>query len=190
MSDISDLASEVAPVSKGNQLLMASYPSSSTLSSVGYTPDALVFSTAAQLNSSRMYISELKSQKQRFEDVSKYALKIQAILDRPATPQPIIGTQSSTSFGGAEGEDVNAKRKQPSQRTLMTETKLSSRLIRLESLVKASIEEQYDLLRRIDLIKEERTLKDERYCRLITNACHLTDIDNMEDLLSKIDESM
>lgn len=149
-------------------------------------------STAAQLNSSRIYISELKNQKEKFEDMSKYASKLQTVLERPSTPQPIIGGVAA-SLSLATGNDIDdGKRKVSSQRTLMTETKLSSRLIRLESLVKASNEEQLEILRRIELIKEERGLKDARYARLIAQACKLGEggENQVEDLLEKIEETM
>ena len=163
--------------------------SCSNLSSVGPLLDGQVFATAAQLASSKQYISELKYQKDRFEEVLKYAGKLQSILDRPSTPLSILPTTSEAVNDEAENNKRLKMDRPAAQRMMLQETKLSSRLIRLESLVKASKEEQYDLLKRIDLIKQERALKDERYIRLIATACSKSP-DSMEAVLGKIAEHL
>ena len=164
--------------------------SNSNLSSVGPLLDGHVSATSAQLASSIVYISELKYQKTRFEEVLKYAGKIQANLDRPSTPLSIRSSSNEHDNDDVDNNSNNKRQKldrQASQKILLQETKLSSRLIRLESLIKASKEEQYDLLKRIDLVKQERVLKDERYVRLIATTCSKAP-ETMEGILAKVAE--
>lgn len=170
--------------------------SSSTLSSIGPLLDSQVSSTAAQLASSKLYIAEMKYQKARFEEVLKYAGKVQVALERPSTPLSILPTANDGANEEADQNGaVGVKRPRAgqvamnAQRTLAQENKLSSRLVRLESMVKASKEEQYELLKRIELIKQERVLKDERYTRLISTAC-TRNPDAMEGILTKIADNL
>lgn len=166
--------------------------SCSTLSSMApLLPDGQVSATAQQLASSRMHVAEMKYQKAKFEEVLKYAGKVQVGLNRPSTPLPLGIVPTTTISDPTPTEDETAKKRVPGAalRQHQQETRLSARLIRLESLVKASKEEQYEILKLIDLIKQERALKDERYCRLIATAFKCVP-EAMEGILMKIGEHL
>ena len=73
------------------------------------------------------------------------------------------------------------------QKSAVLESKLSSQLVRLESQIKSSVEDQGELLKKMDLIRQERLLKDERYLEMV-GILTGEKPEMMEEILSKIAE--
>lgn len=212
MSDVSiDFDEEDIGHKKGLEPVKMSFSrkqSSSTLSNSGldHANETQVASTMAYLSPGRIYVSELKHQKERFEVILKYSSKIETSLLRDiSNPNPTTSTDSKpyasavNSMPVAEGNEGDRATKKlkigndfsepipQSHKAMLQETRLSSQLHRLETLVKTSQQTQVDLIKKLDLIKEERILKDERYLKMVAMICKESP-ELMGEILEKLSE--
>jgi hypothetical protein len=189
---------------------MSRKQSSSTLSTSGldHANETQIASTMAYLSPGRIYVSELKHQKERFEVILKYSSKIEASLTRDiSNPNPMPSKDSKpyvaaiNSMPVAEGGEEERATKRlkvgdesesvvptiQSQKTTLQETRLQSQLVRLETLVKTCQDNQVGLIKKLELVKEERLLKDNRYLKMIAMICRESP-EFMGEILEKLSE--
>jgi hypothetical protein len=118
-------------------------------------------------------IQELKYYKDRFDLVQKHSEKIRTSINQPP---------SHHEFDIKETTSRNVY----SQKTMMAETRLSSQLIRLDSMVKASLQDQNELLLKLDVLKTERGIKDKRYTEMLAVVCHVNS-EMIENIVTKFE---
>jgi len=188
MSDVSiESDSEIAEERKSLRDQLIRKASSSTISNSGmieHAKDSNVLSTFAHLGSAKVYLHELRWQKDRFSSILRTANKIEGQLLKSGT-KSFGATTSFASSGTEEHDSKRQKLNTSGQKLALQETKLSSQLQRLEALVKASQEEQEKLIKNIDLIKQERSLKDARYLGMMSTICQ-ENPEMMEDILDRV----
>ncbi|KAI8898112.1 hypothetical protein BC833DRAFT_620625 [Globomyces pollinis-pini] len=161
--------------------------------------DAMALKTAHHLSGARLNLSEIKYHKERFKLVSKYANKIEKKLstgnntNNPSTISSSLvegpRVNEMEMEGGAELESNKRIKLERNghNRTISFESKLNSQLIRLESLINASIQQQGELLTNIRDIKEDRLKKDLKYNQVIGGYCHIPPIMVEESLIKCAD---
>ncbi|KAJ3320637.1 hypothetical protein HDV06_005155 [Boothiomyces sp. JEL0866] len=160
--------------------------SSSTLSSVSAfdhlakISDAQVHKTFQHIGLAKSSINELNFHKERFNLIQKHAGKIERAL-AAGTPSKPISRPDTLETPDTPNKRVKLEK---NPKHAMAETRLSSQLIRLESLVNASQDEQQELLRTIEYLKQERLAKDKKYLQLIANCCNMKE-EQMNEMLQK-----
>ena len=139
-----------------------------------------IINTARHLQDCKQEVQELRYFKDRFQLVEKHVQKIKKQLELPPIPSQFpIPKQELLNHGFQQIRDRTL-----SQRTMMTETKLSSQLIRLESLIKTSIEDQHELVAQLESFKEKREVKDARYNGMLATVCKVKDATKFLDSIS------
>lgn len=182
MSDVSEdpVENQKEPSDLLDVSRFARKESSSALSNIsGFDPisrqmDHQITQTARYFSCVRHEVQELKYYKDKFELVLKHAAKINKMVNTP------------------EEQDDHKRIKMdktPNQKSLMAETRLSSQLIRLDSLVKASLEDQNELLLKMDHIKRERAIKDTRYDQMLSAVCRVP-VAILEDVFEKMSDQI
>jgi hypothetical protein len=188
---------------------MSRKQSSSTLSTSGldHANETQIASTMAYLSPGKIYVSELKHQKERFEVILKYSSKIEASLTRdisnphptpPKDSNPYVAAINSMPVTEGNEEERATKRLKvggeesvvptiQSQKSTLQETRLESQLVRLETLVKTCQDNSVDLIKKLELVKEERLLKDNRYSKMIAVICRESP-ELMGEILEKLSE--
>lgn len=123
----------------------------------------------------KLEIQELKYYKDRFDLVQKHAEKIRTSINQPPMQREFDIKETSN-------------RNEYSQKTMMAETRLSSQLIRLDSMVKASLQDQNELLIKLDMLKRERNIKDKRYTEMLAILCHVNS-EMIENIVANFDQN-
>jgi hypothetical protein len=140
--------------------------------------DSQISKTCKYFGNAKSEVQELKYYRDRFDLIRKHTAKI----------GKTVGVNVGTTI---TEEDPNVKRikleKPMSQKQVLAETKLSSQLIRLDSLVKSSLEEQGELLAKLDGLSKERSRKEERYQELLGMVCHVPP-QMVDEVLTKVIE--
>ena len=143
-----------------------------------------VIQTARHLQDCKQELQELKYYRDRMSLVEKHVAKIKKTLDQSSNNVPVAKSDSAGSYSSFHAP-TSIRERTTSQRTMMAETKLSSQLIRLESLIKASIEEQHELVAQIEGFKVKREAKDARYNSMLATVCKVKDVSRFLDSMSE-----
>jgi hypothetical protein len=151
-----------------------SFMSTSTIQSfysIDRQTDSQIFKLSSHLNNSKIYVDQLLQNKELLKTCTKFISKISKHMRNVSPFRQILDLETE-------------KKPRLDSKTLLAETRLSSKLIRLESLVNSSVEIQNEMIHKWDLLKIKRREKTERYNILLARLCNLP-AERIEDLFEK-----
>jgi hypothetical protein len=178
MSDVSEFVPENEDVRRtGSLTTFLRKPSSSSISNISNDhpkfSDEALGRISRHLQGSKQTLHELKISKERFELIQNHVMKIRQGIDSNTHPDASVEIKAEET--AAANEDSRKPRDRLTQRIILTETKLSSQLIRLESLIRASVEDQGELITQLEEYKLARDVKDRRYNSMLATVCKIRD---------------
>jgi hypothetical protein len=184
LSDYTDTSLGESFQSEPTVGILARKSSNATLDPAARLSELQLHKLSKHLSSAKSELQELKYYKDRFKLVQKYADKIRKF-NNPTTPsKDFLPVRDSLKPTQSNIKSDNLY----SQKTMMAETRLSSQLIRLDSLVNSSLSDQTELLLKLENIQNERNIKDKRYSEMIGVICHVSP-ETVDELITKSDSS-
>ena len=181
MSDVTEFSSSTTASNKmSEQQMRRIFQNVSSSNLIHDQHEMDIINTARHLQDCKQEVQELRYYKDRYQLVEKHVSKIKKSLEQPAISSQLPLPKSDLNSGFQSIRDRTT-----SQRTMMTETKLSSQLIRLESLIKASVEDQHELVGQLESFKAKRETKDQRYNSMLATVCKVKDVTKFLDSVAE-----